>query len=119
MKGVITMAIDTYKWRKAHGLCVKCGRRLNTDEKQYMQCPMCRARVTEHARDYRQKLEDSPQVVIHSSTYTPPTYSLSDVVKMAKASDLSYGNMVAVLDGRTALRRIFHYGGITKITPNK
>ena len=47
----------------------------------------------------------------------PPAYSLSDVAKMAMANGLSYGNMVAVLDGRTALRRIFHYGGVTKITP--
>lgn len=113
------MAIDTYKWRKAHGLCVKCGRRLNADEKQYMQCPICRAKVTEHTRDYRQKLEEVPQVVIHSSTYTPPTYSLSDVVKMAKANDLSYGNMVAVLEGRTTLRRAFHYRDVTKITPKE
>ena len=56
---------------------------------------------------------------MHSSAYMPPAYSLSDVAKMAMANGLSYGNMVAVLDGRTALRHIFHYGGITKITPNK
>lgn len=43
--------------------------------------------------------------------------SLSDVVKMAMANGLSYGNMVAILDGRTALRRSFHYSGVTKITP--
>lgn len=54
---------------------------------------------------------------MHSSTYIPPAYSLSDVVKMAKANDLSYGNMVAVLDGKTALRRTFHYSDVTKITP--
>ena len=56
---------------------------------------------------------------MHSSAYMPPAYSLSDVAKMAMANGLSYGNMVAVLDGQTALRHIFHYGGITKITPNK
>ena len=55
---------------------------------------------------------------MHSPTYIPPAYSLSDVVKMATTNGLSYGNMVAVLDGKTALRRSFHYSGVTKITPN-
>ena len=54
---------------------------------------------------------------MHSNKYISPNMSLSDVAKMAMANGLSYGNMVAILDGRTALRRVFHYGGVTKITP--
>ena len=119
MKGVIAMAIDTYKYRKTHGLCMRCGRKLTDEEKQFAQCPACRAMLAERTRNYRERLEEAIPVVIHSSTYTPPTYSLSDVVKMAKANDLSYGNMVAVLEGRTALRRTFHYRGVTKITPKE
>ena len=117
MKGVIAMAIDTYKYRKLHGLCLRCGRRLSADEKQYFQCPTCRAFLSEYAKNYRANKEEVP-VVMHSSTYIPPTYSLSDVVKMATTNGLSYGNMVAVLDGKTALRRSFHYSDVTKITPN-
>ena len=56
---------------------------------------------------------------MHSNKYISPNMSLSDVAKIAMANGLSYGNMVAILDVRTALRRVFHYGGITKITPNK
>ena len=54
---------------------------------------------------------------MHSNKYISPNMGLSDVAKMAMANGLSYGNMVAILDGRTALRRVFHYGGVTKITP--
>ena len=54
---------------------------------------------------------------MHSNKYISPNMSLSDVAKMAMANGLSYGNMVAILDGRTALRSVFHYGGVTKITP--
>lgn len=112
------MAIDTYARRKAKGLCIRCGRQLSADEKRYFQCPTCRVLQAKHLKDYRTCKEEVP-VVMHSSTYMPPAYSLSDVAKMAMANGLSYGNMVAVLDGRTTLRRIFHYGGVTKITPNK
>lgn len=112
------MAIDTYARRKAKGLCIRCGRQLSADEKRYFQCPTCRALQAERLKDYRMCKEEKP-VVMHSPTYIPPTYSLSDVVKIAMANGLSYGNMVAVLDGRTALRRSFHYSGVTKITPNK
>ena len=110
------MAIDTYEYRKAHGLCVRCGRQLSADEKVYVTCPSCRVLQAKHLKDYRMCKEEKP-VVMHSSTYMPPAYSLSDVVKMAMANGLSYGNMVAILDGRTALRTSFHYGGVTKITP--
>ena len=112
------MAIDTYKWRKAHGLCLRCGRRLTDEEKQFARCPACRALVAEHKKNSKLRKEEEP-VVMHSATYTPPAHSLSDVVKMAKAHNLSYGNMVAVLEGRTALRRTFHYSGVTKITPKE
>ena len=118
MKGVFVMAIDTYEYRKTHGLCVRCGRRLSAGEKRYFQCPTCRAFLSEYAKNYRTNKEAAP-VIMHSSTYIPPTYSLSDVVKMAMTNGLSYGNMVAILDGRTALRRSFHYSGVTKITPNR
>ena len=111
------MAIDTYKFRKERGLCIRCGKRLSADEKVHITCPSCRALQAKHLKDYRMCKEEKP-VIIHSSTYIPPTYSLSDVVKMAMANGLSYGNMVAVLDGKTALRRTFHYSGVTKITPN-
>ena len=117
MKGVFVMAIDTYEYRKTHGLCVRCGRRLTGNERAYVTCLSCRARLTEHTKNYRTSKEETP-VIMHSSTYIPPTYSLSDVVKMAMTNGLSYGNMVAILDGRTALRTSFHYSGVTKITPN-
>ena len=116
MKGVFVMAIDTYEYRKTHGLCVRCGRRLSADEKRYFQCPTCRTLIAERTKQYRQEKDTKP-ITIHSSAYIPPTYSLSDVVKMATTNGLSYGNMVAILDGRTALRRSFHYSGVTKITP--
>ena len=118
MKGVIAMAIDTYKYRKAHGLCIRCGRQLTGNEKAYVTCLSCRVLQAERLKDYRTNKEEVP-VIIHSPTYIPPTYSLSDVVKMAMANGLSYGNMVAVLDGRTALRRSFHYSDVTKISPNR
>ena len=116
MKGVSVMAIDTYARRKAKGLCIRCGRQLSADEKRYFQCPTCRALIAERTKQYRQEKDTKP-ITIHSSAYMPPAYSLSDVAKMAMANALSYGNMVAILDGRTALRRVFHYGGVTKITP--
>ena len=116
MKGDFVMAIDTYEYRKAHGLCIRCGRKLTGNERAYVTCLSCRARLTEHTKNYRTNKEEVP-VIMHSSTYIPPTYSLSDVVKLAEANGLSYGNMVAILDGRTALRRVFHYSGVTKITP--
>lgn len=116
MKGVFTMAIDTYEYRKAHGLCVRCGRQLSADEKRYSQCPTCRESIAERTRKYRQEKGTKP-IIMHSNKYISPNMSLSDVVKMAMANGLSYGNMVAVLDGRTALRRSFHYSGVTKITP--
>lgn len=116
MKGVFVMAIDTYEYRKAHGLCVRCGKQLSADEKRYSQCTTCRESIAERTRKYRQEKDTKP-ITMHSSAYTPPAYSLSDVTKMAMANGLSYGNMVAILDGRTALRRVFHYGGVTKITP--
>ena len=72
--------------------------------------------MAERTKQYRQEKDTKP-ITIHSSAYMPPAYSLSDVTKMAMANGLSYGNMVAILDGRTALRRVFHYGGVTKITP--
>ena len=112
------MAIDTYKWRKAHGLCMRCGRRLADEEKQFAQCPACRVLLAERTKNSRLRKEEEP-VVMHSATYTPPVQSLSDVVKMAMANNLSYGNMVAVLEGRTALRHTFHYRGVTKITPKE
>lgn len=112
------MAIDTYKFRKERGLCIRCGKRLIGNEKAYVTCLSCRARLTEHTKNYRTNKEEVP-VIMHSPTYIPPTYSLSDVVKMAMANGLSYGNMVAALEGRTALRRSFHYSGVTKITPNR
>ena len=117
MKGDFAMAIDTYEYRKAHGLCIRCGRELTGNEKAYVTCLSCRARLTEHTKNYRTNKEEVP-VIMHSSTYIPPTYSLSDVVKMAMANGLSYGNMVAVLDGKTTLRRSFHYSDVTKISPN-
>ena len=110
------MAIDTYKFRKERGLCIRCGKQLTGNEKVYVTCSSCRVLQAEHLKDYRMNKEETP-VIMHSSTYIPPTYSLSDVVKMAMANGLSYGNMVAVLDGRTAFRKAFHYGGVTKITP--
>lgn len=116
MKGVFTMAIDTYKFRKERGLCIRCGRELTGNERAYVTCLSCRARLTEHTKNYRTSKEEAP-VIMHSNKYISPNMSLSDVVKMAMANGLSYGNMVAVLDGRTALRRSFHYGGVTKITP--
>ena len=116
MKGVSVMAIDTYARRKAKGLCIRCGRQLSADEKRYFQCPTCRALIAERTKQYRQEKDTKP-ITIHSNKYISPNMSLSDVAKMAMANGLSYGNMVAVLDGRTALRRIFHYGGVTKITP--
>ena len=111
------MAIDTYEYRKAHGLCVRCGRRLSADEKRYSQCPTCRELIAERTKKYRQEKDTKP-IVMHSKKYISPTTSLSDVVKMATANGLSYGNMVAVLEGRTAFRRVFHYSDVTKITPN-
>lgn len=110
------MAIDTYARRKAQGLCIRCGRRLSTDEKRYSQCPTCRALIAERTKKYRQEKDTKP-ITMHSKKYTSPYITLSDVVKIAATNGLSYGNMVAVLDGRTALRRIFHHGGVTKITP--
>lgn len=111
------MAIDTYEYRKAHGLCVRCGRRLSTDEKQYAQCPACRILMAERAKNYRTSNRGT-NMITYSKKYISPTMSLSDVVKMAIANGLSYGNMVAVLDGKTALRRSFHYSDVTKITPS-
>lgn len=110
------MAIDTYEYRKAHGLCIRCGRELTGNERAYVTCLSCRVLKAKHLKDYRMCKEEKP-VIMHSSAYMPPAYSLSDVAKMAMANGLSYGNMVAILDGRTALRHIFHYGGVTKITP--
>lgn len=112
------MAIDTYKFRKERGLCIRCGKQLTGNERAYVTCSSCRVLQAEHLKDYRANKEEVP-VIMHSSTYIPPTYSLSDVVKMAMANGLSYGNMVAVLDGKTALRRSFHYSDVTKITPNR
>ena len=118
MKGVFAMAINTYKYRKAHGLCVRCGRRLSADEKRYSQCLTCRKSIAEQTRKYKQEKDTKP-ITMHSNKYISPNMSLSDVVKMAMANGLSYGNMVAALEGRTALRKSFHYSGVTKITPNK
>lgn len=111
------MAIDTYEYRKAHGLCVRCGRRLSADEKRYSQCPICRDSIAERTRKYRQEKDTKP-ITMHSNKYISPNMSLSDVVKMATINGLSYGNMVAVLEGRTAFRRVFHYRDVTKITPD-
>lgn len=111
------MAIDTYEYRKAHGLCVRCGRRLSADEKRYSQCPICRESIAERTRKYRQEKDTKP-ITMHSNKYISPNMSLSDVVKMATTNGLSYGNMVAVLEGRTAFRRVFHYRDVTKITPD-
>lgn len=116
MKGVFTMAIDTYKFRKERGLCIRCGKQLTGNERAYVTCQACRTFMADHTKNYRTNKEEVP-VIMHSPTYIPPENSLSDVVKMAMANGLSYGNMVAVLDGRTALRRSFHYSGVTKITP--
>ena len=117
MKGVFVMAIDTYAYRKAQGLCIRCGRQLSTDEKQYAQCPTCRALMAERIKNYRTSNRGT-NTITHSKKYISPTMSLSDVVKMATANGLSYGNTVAVLEGRTAFRRVFHYSDVTKITPN-
>lgn len=111
------MAIDTYEYRKAHGLCVRCGRWLSADEKRYSQCPICRESIAERTRKYRQEKDTKP-ITMHSNKYISPNMSLSDVVKMATTNGLSYGNMVAVLEGRTAFRRVFHYRDVTKITPD-
>ena len=118
MKGVFTMAIDTYKFRKERGLCIRCGKQLTGNEKVYVTCQACRTFMADHTKNYRTNKEEVP-VIMHSPTYIPPENSLSDVVKMAMANGLSYGNMVATLEGRTALRRSFHYSGVTKITPNR
>ena len=111
------MAIDTYEYRKAHGLCVRCGRRLSADEKRYSQCPTCRESIAERTRKYRQEKDTKP-ITMHSNKYISPNMSLSDVVEMATTNGLSYGNMVAVLEGRTAFRQVFHYRDVTKITPD-
>lgn len=111
------MAIDTYSYRKTHGLCTRCGRRLMHEEKPYAQCPICRAAMAERIKNFRIHKEEK-QTIKHSSAYASPAYSLNEVITMTKVNNLSYGNMVAVLEGRTALRKTFHYGGITKITPN-
>ena len=117
MKGVFVMAIDIYARRKAQGLCIRCGRRLSTDEKQYAQCPTCRVLMAERIKNYRTSNRGT-NTITHSKKYISPAMSLSDVVKMATANGLSYGNMVAVLEGRTAFRQVFHYSGVTKITPS-
>ena len=117
MKGVFVMAIDTYAYRKAQGLCIRCGRQLSTDEKQYAQCPACRILMAERAKNDRTSNRGT-NMITHSKKYISPTMSLSDVVKIATENGLSYGNMVAVLEGRTAFRQVFHYSDVTKITPS-
>ena len=117
MKGVFVMAIDTYAYRKAQGLCIRCGRQLSADEKQYAQCPSCRILMAERIKNYRTSNRGT-STITHSKKYISPTMSLPDVVKMATANGLSYGNMVAVLEGRTTFRQVFHYSGVTKITPS-
>lgn len=73
--------------------------------------------MAERIKNYRTS-NGRTNMIVHSKKYISPSMSLSDVVKMATANGLSYGNMVAVLEGRTAFRQVFHYSGVTKITPS-
>ena len=73
--------------------------------------------MAERIKNYRTSNRGT-NTITHSKKYISPTMSLPDVVKMATANGLSYGNLLAVLDGRTPFRQVFHYSGVTNITPS-
>lgn len=110
------MAINTYEERKKKGLCTMCGGEI--DLLGSTMCYACRQKNAKQTAWYRQRkaLEAENIMARRPRAFHDPVHSLDEVGRMANERGISYGQMVAILEGRTTLRTTFHYGGVTKLS---
>ena len=84
---------EAYRRRVALGLCVRCGRPVA--EIEYVHCKACRELRAKQIAEARNIKALEPRPVSRSFGY-----SITEVVQMAEARGISYGKMVAILDGK-------------------
>lgn len=87
-------------WTRVYlGLCTRCGASLE-ENARYRLCDICRERANEHSQRYRaaNKEKKDFKAVVEKSRAKPN--SIAKIVHMAEEHGVSYGTMVAYLDGR-------------------
>lgn len=90
---------EGYQRLKALGICVDCGK--HPARPGQTKCDKCRAKMKEyrtHVKDYRpvkRKIEYTDR-----SEKPKPQYTLDDLAVMARQEGISYGQLVARLEGR-------------------
>lgn len=87
-------------WSRVYsGLCTRCGALLAEDAR-YRQCDICRERANERSQRFRaaDKEKKDFKAVVEKSRAKPN--SIAKIVHMAEEHGVSYGTMVAYLDGR-------------------
>ena len=93
---------EAYRRRVAMGLCVRCGRPVA--EIDYVHCKACRELHAKQIAEARKR-----KAIKQPTTLRTTGYSITEIVRMAEERGISYGKMVAILEGRTKLRTTFHF----------
>lgn len=96
---------ELYEERRAKGLCTRCGEPITGEPASL--CPVCKAKYVLYDKKRRNKarVKNSRKPKIN---YIIDGLSIKEVNTLAIKNGVSYGQMVAILDGCTALRTVFH-----------
>ena len=92
--------VSIYEQFKAMGLCVRCTSPVENGTG--VLCPRCRDKRIDYDRMRRNKERKK------RNKYMIDGLSIKQVNELAIKNGVSYGQMVAILDGCTALRTVFH-----------
>lgn len=97
--------VSIYEQFKAMGLCVRCASPV--ENSTGVLCPRCRDKRIDYDRMRRNKERKKPEGKKRNK-YMIDGLSIKQVNELAIKNGVSYGQMVAILDGCTALRTVFH-----------
>ena len=91
-----------YDRLKALGMCVECGKRPVIPGQVH--CEQCREKRRKYAKEHRNNVKDYRPVkrkieYTERSEKPKPQYTLDDLAVMARKEGISYGQLVARLEG--------------------
>ena len=85
------------KWRE-QGLCTRCGE--TREDPMLKLCKTCQKKLAEYnnrrSRIYKERAKARKNI----DALKKPTVSIAEINRQAKERGVSYGTMVAILDGR-------------------